>query len=971
MIIRRSRRLLSTFTSHARKDLRIINGFRRHNFWWRKTDEPVEAVVEAKVSAEEPVGEPPKEAVAETASSESSEESAVDGEAFLPVAKDPPHFKIKDVLVLPTNRPLLPGIIEPFILHDRRLSKYLLKLAKENPDSNLFIGVFHSKDSEGEAEENEEEENSENEDSTSSKSRARKVLPANRLRLSNVHRTGILAQIVQLGQVPNNKGHHFGDLQLLVRGVQRIEIKDVVESYPLRVSIKHLMDSKSDKEKVTAFYQQIQKGISDLKDSQQGDMFRKRWEYYTAYNTSERDNVVTQCDIAAYSLTSIEKEKLQIILDELDIETRLDLILQEIIREQRVHKVMGEVQSEVEQKLHNVQREHILKEHMKKIKKELGMEKDEKTTLLQRFKERLENKIVPKAINDVIDEEMNKLSTLESASSEFNVTRNYLDWLTIMPYSIRSEEVFNLKEAVKILDEDHYGMEEVKDRILEFIAVGKMKKSTSQGKIICLTGPPGVGKTSIGKSISRALGREFYRFSVGGLGDISEIKGHRRTYVGAMPGKFVQAFKRTEVENPLILIDEIDKLGTASHGRGDASSALLEALDPNQNDSFMDHYMDVPLDLSKVLFICTANDKSLIPGPLADRMEFVDLSGYLVEEKLEIAKRYLIKKSEEMSGLPHQVRVEDNALKNLIRWYCREAGVRNLEKHIERIYRKCARKVVEAIEIEELEKAAEKAAAEEALKAELIDEPPVEPQVVIIDQDGEELEKLQAEEEIVEPEPGPPPEPTMIITDDNLEDFVGKPVFTSDRLYEQTPVGTTMGLAYTSLGGTTLYVESAATSYEKDKGGSLKCTGRLGETMSESAQIAFSHAKAFLTKHYPENTFFKDHDIHLSVIEAATPKDGPSAGCTIVTSLLSLALDRPVLDNFALTGEVSLTGRVLKIGGVREKIVAAKRSGATVLCFPAENRKDFDELPEYVKDGVTVHFVQNYKEVFDIALAEA
>jgi len=742
------------------------------------------------------------------------------------------------------------------------------------------------------------------------------------------------------------------------------------------VSVKHLQDSKSDKETVTALYQQIQKGISELKDSAQGDMFRKRFEYYTNYNY-DRDNVVTQCDIAAYSLTSIEKEALQTILDELNIEERLKLILEEIIREQRVQKVMGDMQSEVEKKLHDVHREHILKEHLKKIKKELGMEKDEKSTLTGRFRERLEGKDVPKANMDVIEEELNKLSTLESASSEFNVTRNYLDWLTIMPYGVRSEEIFNLKKATVILDEDHYGMEDVKDRILEFIAVGKMKQSTSQGKIICLVGPPGVGKTSIGKSIARALGRKFYRFSVGGLGDISEIKGHRRTYVGAMPGKFVQALKRTEVENPLILIDEIDKLGSASHGRGDASSSLLEALDPNQNDSFMDHYLDVPLDLSKILFICTANDKGLIPGPLADRMEFVDLSGYLLQEKMEIGKRYLIQKAQETTGLPHQVRVEDSAMENLIRWYCREAGVRNLEKHIERIYRKCARKVAEGIEKDE----EENPPVEEVKLPDSIEEHPAEPQVVIIEPSGEELDpKMETSEvdaelnsfELVEEEetePVPPPEPSLIITADNLEEYVGKPVFSSDRLYESTPIGTTMGLAYTSMGGTTLYVECAATSFDEGKGGSLKCTGRLGETMNESAQIAYSHANAFLTRNFPDNTYFKDHNIHLSVIEAATPKDGPSAGVTIVTSLLSLALDRPVLSNFALTGEVSLTGRVLKIGGVREKLVAAKRSGAEILCFPAENRKDYEELPEYVKEGVTVHFVENYQEVFDIALA--
>lgn len=479
--------------------------------------------------------------------------------------------------------------------------------------------------------------------------------------------------------------------------------------------------------------------------------------------------------------------------------------------------------------------------------------------------------------------------------------------------------------------------------------------------------------------------------------------------------EFAQAFKRTEVENPLILIDEIDKLGVGHH-RGDAQAALLEALDPNQNDSFMDHYLDVPMDLSKVLFLCTANDRSLIPGPLQDRMEFVELSGYILHEKMQIAKQYLVKKAQESTGLINgEVQLEDSAIEHLIRWYCREAGVRHLEKKIEQIHRKCARKVVEKqeelqeqIDFEETakaEKAAEEAILEDICEGEILESKPediledmCEDEILeskssseniegegneiineeeelgkgfIVDPSGnaESTEKNeQAEKEEIKKVPAIIIDP-MIITAENLEEYVGKPVFTTDRLYEATPVGTTMGLAYTSMGGTTLYVECAVVNKDEGKGGSIKFTGRLGESMSESAQIAFSYARAFMTKNYPDNSFFLDNNIHLSVIEAATPKDGPSAGVTLVTSLLSLALDKPVLTDFALTGEVSLTGKVLKIGGVREKVIAAKRSGAKVLCFPLENKKDFDELADYIKEDLTVHFVDYYQEVFDVALA--
>jgi len=1000
---------------------------RRRFFWNAKKKE--EAVTEAK-KKEEAVTEEVKEVneVKTESSAEVVEESASkSNEENLPAAKEKPYMKVKKALVLPSSRPLLTGVMEPFIIKDKQTVKYLHEISKQTPHDDIFVGVFMEMETSGLSTtmDHEEQDTDEEENEQSFEKPAAPVKSEiENGPTANFYPVGCLAQIASMATTQDGKS-----LQILACGLKRIEITSVKKNLPLLCEISHLKDNKiSDKEKIAALYQQIRKHIHDLMRSKNSQIFAQRYKYFSSMMSNPED-VMSLADIAAYCCSS-EKEVLQRILESKDPQERMTLVLEELEREKRVSKAIGDVNKEVEEKLKKFQREAILKEHLKKIKKELGMEKDEKQTLTQKYRARLEGKTVPENIMETIEEELSKFSTLETASSEFGVTRNYLDWLTIMPYGVYSEEIFNLKAAKEVLEADHYGMEDVKDRILEFIAVGKLKGGTAQGKIICLTGPPGVGKTSIGKSIARSVGREFHRFSVGGVGDISEIKGHRRTYVGAMPGKFAQALKRTGKENPLILIDEIDKVGS-SHGKGEVSAALLEVLDPNQNESFLDHYLDVPLDLSKILFICTANDKSLIPGPLADRMEFVDLRGYILEEKLEIAKQYLVPKAIALSGLETKnIDLQESAITHLIRWYCREAGVRNLEKHIEKVYRKGAKELVEKIEILEIEmkereaareREAAAAAAEESFSAaaekSLINEDIAEEIVIdVIDaktetETGEtiatmeNIENTEVEEVITAKDPEETEEViepynhedfveskeeieikatkkieteamkeildgenVLVINSDNLEKYVGQPIFVSDRLYERTPVGTVMGLAYTSMGGTTLYVESAGVSYEKDKGGSHKLTGRLGETMSESAQIAYSFARAFMTKHYPENRFFQDYNIHTSVIEAATPKDGPSAGVTLATSLLSLALDKPVKNNVGMTGELSLTGRVLRIGGLREKVVAAKRSGCNTLFFPAENRKDWNELPDFVRAEIEVHFIANYKDLFDIVL---
>lgn len=514
-----------------------------------------------------------------------------------------------------------------------------------------------------------------------------------------------------------------------------------------------------------------------------------------------------------------------------------------------------------------------------------------------------------------------------------------------MPWGQVSNDVLETKRAATILDEDHYGLEDVKERILEFIAVGRLRGSVV-GKILCLVGPPGVGKTSIGKSIARALGREYFRFSVGGLTDVAEIKGHRRTYVGAMPGKMIQALKKVQAENPLVLIDEIDKVGK-SH-QGDPASALLELLDPEQNSSFLDHYLDVPVDLSRVLFMCTANQTDTIPGPLLDRMEIINLSGYVAEEKLQIANRYLIPQARAAAGISEaQVTIESDALQALIKQYCRESGVRNLKKHIEKIFRKAAFKLVQA------------------------QEPSSE-------KDGASSSSSESSK-------------TITVTCLNLKDFVGNPIFTSERLYdeEKLPVGVVTGLAWTSMGGSILYIETvleralslppssssrsntrsnpvSGSGSKTDKSNptpGLTRTGQLSDVMKESASIAYTFAKSFLARHFPQNDFFEQAAIHLHVPDGATPKDGPSAGCTMVTSFLSLALSQPIPSDIAMTGEITLTGKILRIGGVKEKTIAAKRSGIKTLFIPKSNEADWLELPSYIKEGLSVHYVDNYSEI--------
>ncbi|KAI9678351.1 MAG: ATP-dependent Lon protease pim1 [Caeruleum heppii] len=668
------------------------------------------------------------------------------------------------------------------------------------------------------------------------------------------------------------------------------------------------------------------------------------------------DEPAKLADFAA-AVSAGEIKELQDVLETLNVEDRLSKALVVLKKELMNAQLQSKISKDVEAKIQKRQREYWLMEQMKGIRRELGIESDGKDRLVEKFKEKAEKLAMPEAVKKVFEEELNKLAHLEPAASEFNVTRNYLDWLTQIPWGQRSAENFGIKNAMTVLDEDHHGLKDVKDRILEFIAVGKLR-GTVEGKILCFVGPPGVGKTSIGKSIARALNRQYYRFSVGGLTDVAEIKGHRRTYVGALPGRIIQALKKCQTENPLILIDEVDKIGRGH--QGDPSSALLELLDPEQNNSFLDHYMDVPVDLSKVLFVCTANITDTIPRPLLDRMEMIELSGYVADEKMAIAERYLAPAAKELSGLKDvDVALQKDAIEQLIKSYCRESGVRNLKKQIEKVYRKSALKIVQ--DVGESVLSEEKALTDEG-KAALAE---AQKDTSDVKETPENMEKETTET----------PRLSLTVPDnvhvridkDNLKDYVGPPVFTSDRLYDVTPPGVAMGLAWTNMGGAALYVESILeTALNSSSRPGLERTGNLKNVMKESTVIAYSFAKSFIAKHFEENRFFEKAKVHLHCPEGAVPKDGPSAGVTMATSLLSLALNKPIDPTIAMTGELTVTGKVLRIGGLREKAVAARRAGAKMIIFPEDNMSDWLELPENIKEGLNGQSASWYSDVFDL-----
>jgi ATP-dependent Lon protease len=692
-----------------------------------------------------------------------------------------------DLPIIPLRpRPAFPGILTPMIFTGRP-HVAMAKKAAESPTKTM--GLVLVKDDEGP-------------DSP-----------------GNLHRIGVAGRIMKIFQSDDDSIH------LLVSCLERFSVKEITETAEGMFGLVeyHYATELSVNPELQAYSMAI---ISALKELVQINPLYSE-EIKMFLNRQSMNDPARLSDFAA-NLTSSNGQQLQEILETLDVRKRIDKVLVLLKKELEVSRLQTRISKQIEEKVSAHQREFFLREQLKAIKKELGLEKEGKVSEIEKFQQRLAGLTLTEEARKTIDEEIEKLKLIEPSSPEYNVSRNYLDWLTILPWGKFSRDNYNLEKARRVLDRDHYGLKDVKERILEFIAVGKLKGDIS-GSILCLVGPPGVGKTSIGKSIASALNRTFYRFSLGGMRDEAEIKGHRRTYIGAMPGRFIQAMKSAATANPVLMLDEIDKIGASF--QGDPASALLEVLDPEQNASFRDHYLDVPFDLSNVLFVATANQLDTIPAPLLDRMEVIRLAGYILEEKLEIARRYLIPKALESHGLEKgQITIRKDALEAIIDGYAREAGVRNLENRIKKIMR------------------------------------------------GAAMEFSQGRTE------------KIVITRKEIEGYLGKPVFTAEEVFENVP-GVVTGLAWTSMGGATLQIEATAMP-SKSKG--FKQTGQLGAVMVESSDIAYSYVMAHLAEYGADPEFFDKHFVHLHVPAGATPKDGPSAGVTMATALLSMITGQPV-----------------------------------------------------------------------------
>jgi ATP-dependent Lon protease len=777
----------------------------------------------------------------------------------------------EEVYVIPlTRRPFFPGMAAPILIEPGDFYEILKIVAKTDHKS---MGLFLTKD--------------EN---------------ANiyKIGFNDLYSVGVLGRILRI--IPIEKG----GAQVVLNMEKRISIKKGSEKGKyLSTTVEYHDDPPLNRlsKELKAYSISIITTIKEL--LKLNPLFKEELQIFLGHSDFTEPGKIADFAVA---LTTASREELQDVLAAFDLQKRIDKALSLLRKELDLSKLQSTINQRIESTISKAQREFFLREQLKAIKKELGMEKDDKTMDTEKFHDRLKKRKVNEEVQKVIDEEFEKFSTLEIQSAEYGVCRNYLDWLTIVPWGIYSEESNDLKKAESILEKDHYGLKDIKERILEFIGVGKLSGGV-KGSIICLIGPPGVGKTSVGKSIARALNRKFYRFSVGGMRDEAEIKGHRRTYIGAMPGKMVQALKKTETMNPVIMIDEVDKMGMSF--QGDPASALLEVLDPEQNKDFNDHYLDVPCDLSNVLFIITGNVLDTIPDPLKDRMEIMRLSGYIQAEKIEIVSKYLIPKNRKNMGLKAKdIQFTRGSLAQIINGYARESGVRNLENYIKKILRKVSLKI------------------------------------------AKEMEKKK------------PKLAQSIITEENLKTYLGKPIFTNDLYYDKLPVGVSMGLAWTSLGGVTLYIEAIKCHNGKTE---MKLTGQAGDVMKESSQIAWSYLHSSAKKYYKNRDFFKDFIVHLHIPEGATPKDGPSAGITMVTAMLSLLINEPIVDKLAMTGEITLTGMVLPIGGLKEKLIAARRSKINKIIFPKNNLRDYEELPEYLKKGLKAHFVDHYDEVYKIA----
>lgn len=771
----------------------------------------------------------------------------------------------KLTLIPLAGRPIFPGIFTPLMIS----SADDVKVVEEAYENEGFIGILMLKND------------------------------AESPTVADLHKVGTAARIIKKVNLPD------GGINIFISTVKRFKIRKTLHNAsPMAAAVEYLDDEEADTFEVKALTRAL---ISEMKEvSENNPLFSEEMRL----NMVNIDNPGKIADFIA-SILNVDKDEQQKILETVNVRQRMEQVLVFIKKEQELLRVQKKIQSELNDRIEKNQREYFLREEMKSIQEELGETPDGNETDYQKFKKKIEELAFEGEIKETVESELSKLSMMEPNSSEWIVTRNYLELVTQLPWKVLAVDDYDLTRAKKILDDDHFGLEDVKKRIVEYLAVRKMKKD-AKGSILLLVGPPGVGKTSVGKSIANAMNKPFYRFSVGGMRDEAEIKGHRRTYIGAMPGKIIQGLKITKSSTPVFLIDEVDKMGSSHNG--DPASALLEVLDPEQNVSFRDTYLDLPFDISNVFFILTANSLDTVPEPLLDRAEIIHLSGYIDQEKLEIAKKYLIPKNLVKNGLAkNQVKYTKTALLEIAEEYARESGVRNYEKCLDKIHRKI---------VTELITTQEKDAKTDIKKQLTIDAP-------------------------------------------DLFKYLGKPVFDESQIKVASVPGTAIGLAWTSMGGDTLLIES--TSFAGKAG--LVLTGQMGDVMKESSQIAFDWARKFvLERGVKDAMWFEDNIVHLHIPEGATPKDGPSAGITMATTFVSLLLDKKIKPNLAMTGELSLTGQVLPIGGLREKTVAAKRNKIKTIIIPKANERDLEDIPEHVKQGIKFIPVSDVREVLEIAL---
>ena len=745
--------------------------------------------------------------------------------------------------------------------------------------------------------------------------------------ISDLHDIGTAARILKKVNMPD------GGINIFISTVKRFKIRKALHnSAPMAAAVEYLDDEEADTFEVKALTRAI---ISEMKEiSENNPLFSEEMRL----NMVNIDNPGKVADFVA-SILNVDKEEQQKILETVNVRQRMERVLVFIKKEQELLKVQKKIQKELNEKIEKNQREYFLREEMKSIQEELGETAEGSDTEYSKFKKKIAEFNFEGEIKETVDSELQKFSLMDPNSAEYIGTRNFLELVTQLPWKDPAVDDFDLARAKKILNEDHYGMEEVKKRIIEYLAVRKMKKDC-KGSILILVGPPGVGKTSVGHSIANAMNKPFYRFSVGGMRDEAEIKGHRRTYIGAMPGKIIQGLKITKSNTPVFMIDEIDKMGSSNNG--DPASALLEVLDPEQNVAFRDNYLDLPFDVSNVFFILTANTLDTVPSPLLDRAEIIELSGYIDQEKIEIAKKYLIPKNLVKNGFGrNQIKYTKAALLKIAEEYARESGVRHYEKCLDKIHRKI---VTELLLKEEAE------AAEESKESENKTETEKSAEI----QENKEKTISVTDKKF-----------RMTIDAPDLYKYLGKPIFDESEIKVAKIPGTAIGLAWTNMGGDTLLIE--ATSFP-GKGG-LVLTGQMGDVMKESSQIAFNWSRKFvLGKGIKKPKWFDENIVHLHIPEGATPKDGPSAGVTMATTFVSLFTGKKLKPHLAMTGELSLTGQVLPIGGLREKTVAAKRNKIKTIIIPKANERDLEDIPENVKQGITFMPVTDVKEVLEIAL---